>query len=349
MIEFVIASSLLVGSSRALKYLRKNGDKIFLFCSFLIFLLLSALRHYSIGSDTREYTLIFTEISTTQGIVFSDGRFESGYVLFNSVLGKISSDPQFFLAVTSVIIFSIFYFFIKGNSKNYFIAVLVFFLCGFFKFSLSAIRQLLAICLLILGFSCLKKKKFFLYFLFGVIAFFFHKSSVLAFVLLFVALFKWKKPTFILLLILSIVSIILVPVLLSGNLGYFLNYGRYIDSAYDSGISLASFALLLISFLETYLIWSATAKEDNNIYLRISFLKTLILLVAIRLNAIDRIAEYFTIFTIVGISNAVIKLSPNKRTAVVSGIILLYFSYSLIWGIFRPEYQQIWPFKFFWQ
>lgn len=346
MIEFVILSLYFI----ILAMILNKGElqKAYFKFGFIILFCLSAFRSISIGADTSVYCDLYSSISRiNDNIVYIYGRFETGFIVFLSILSKISSSCQFFLFITSILIFVSYYRYLYFESKCLWLAFLIFFLGGLFRFSLSALRQCLAISIILIGYRNLYYKKKVFYIL-AVIAFFFHRSSIIFSISLIISNKIWKKYIYYIVIIFSIVFVTFFGDSLFKLINISFDYSRYIGSKYDDGINTASVFLIFISIIELITIYSEKKILKYNFYLNITYIKTIILIISLKLNAIDRIADYFSIIVIVGLTNSIFNKKGGKKILFEIMVICMYFAYSLIWGIFRPQYQFVWPYKFFW-
>lgn len=343
MFEFVVFYGVfaLLGMSRGIKKER------FLFFSFLVFTLMAALRHYSIGNDTLAYERLYEQIAT-YGTLLETSRFEIGFVKFNQLLSSISASPQFLIIVTSLIVFITFYLEIRDNSSNYLISVLLFLSCGLFRFSLSAIRQCLALCILIFAIHYLKKNKYVVCAGLCVAAFFFHKSSIVASLLILASSINWNKYVYRLIPFISLGISLFAKSFLFGIIADFGDYGRYLTGIYSGGTRTATLFIIAMEVISIIVI-SIPRESDsrNEFYTKLSYCRLGLLIASINLNAIDRIADYFIIFEIIALSNALDKYEGNNERILKFSICAMYFLYTLVWGIFRPETQMVWPYHTF--
>lgn len=357
MIEFVILTAFFVFYGITISDNRNNPLNYLKICLFILFLL-SALRAPEIGNDTKAYNDIYSEIvsSSDWGVY---GRFEVGFVVFCQFLSLFCKHPQILIAVSSCIIYLAFYNIIKRYSTYYVVALLIFFTCGLFRFSLSAIRQCLAISVLIYGFIYYynnilshntkprsKIKLIIIYFLCVALATSFHTSSIVTGTLLFFCFRKWSFKHYIVISIGVVIVMVYLRIFINNFLIGNIGYSRYIGSDYDSGLNVATLFLLLMCLIDFYILSSSSSKSLW-CFKQIVLVKILILILSFNLNAIDRLADTFTIFEIVGVSCAIKSFKINKRNIFATCIVLMYFSYSMVWGIYRPLIQMIWPYHFF--
>lgn len=346
MLEFVVFYGVfaLLGLSRGFTQGKRER---FLSFSFFVFTYMAAMRHWSIGNDTLTYERLYEQIAA-YGSLVETSRFETGFVAFNKLLSNISTSPQFFIIVTSLIIFISFYVEIRSNSSNYVIAVLLFLSCGLFRFSLSAIRQCLALSILIWSISFLKKRKYVPYIGLCVLAFLFHKSSIVATVLILVSSINWNKYIYRLIPFISLGVSLFAKSFLLGIIADYGDYGRYLTGIYAGGIRTATLFIIAMEVISIIVISIPRDSDNHNeFYIKLSYCRLGILIASINLNAIDRIADYFTIFEIIALSNSLEKYEGNNKKILKFAICAMYFLYTLVWGIFRPEIQMVWPYHTF--
>lgn len=349
MYEFIIISLLLillgVGCEKS-----RYRDGLYLGLCCTIFCVLAALRGRWIGNDTHTYLDLFQSVSRysfANGFVL--GRWEAGYLAFNKVLSMISSNPQTILIVTSIIFYLAIYKFIKKESDHYWISIILFFINGYFRFSMSAVRQILAISILIFGLYFLKKKKYIAYAIFVALAFSVHTSALFAGLALLGASFQWKRVVYRILVITTTV-ITLSSGLIQRIMEGIFNYSRYVGSIYDDGLNIATVFLTLMCLSCLLIMYFANKNTaDDDFFFRTEFIRLCVLIMSLRLNSLDRMADYFLLFEIIGVTNSLSKYNSMKtRQLLLLGLFAVYIAYSYIWGVMKPSIQMIWPYKTFW-
>lgn len=325
-------------------------DKIYLIFFCLVFCSMAALRGRYIGNDTDTYLRLFSSISELPlSIDISFGRFEKGFVLLNKFLSFISTNPQIILIFSSMVTYIALYIFIRRESKHYWISIILFLINGYYRLSMSAIRQMIAISILIFGYYALKEKKYIKYMIIATVAFSIHSSAIVPAIIIYIATLNWKKFYYKILLTISIVVMLSKDIIIK-LVSMFFNFSRYIGSKYDDGINIASIMLVLMCLACLLVIYYSNKKDYNsNIFFKIEFIRLCMLLIALRLNSIDRMADYFFVFEIVGVTNALSKYKyQNTRQILLISLFFCYILYSVIWGVMRPDTQMIWPYKTFW-
>lgn len=161
----------------------KKGKKNWYFVISIFLILLSGLR-YRIGTDTITYENWFNssglpEIHNFQFSNLYFNRFEPLYVLFGSTIKSIFKDWIAFQLIHSIIVNGSFLYFIKKYSPYPFVGVIFYFLALYYPFNCEIMRQSLAMSIWSFSIPSLINKKYVNYFLFVVVAYLFHRSSII--------------------------------------------------------------------------------------------------------------------------------------------------------------------------
>lgn len=157
--------------------------------------LLAGLKAPSVGTDSRNYMMIFHSIyrrSFSDCILQSD--YEKGFALLVKTLSTIfgNDDAVMFFALEYITLLILIFAFINVKEKmNPCFAFFLYFLI-FYHSSLNIIRQGLAISLIALLIAKLVERKFFQSYFILLIAVSVHLSSIIAILLLFVAILLKK-------------------------------------------------------------------------------------------------------------------------------------------------------------
>lgn len=110
-------------------------------------------------------------------------NFEIGYVLFNKLVSVISNGHQLLLVAVSLVSIVPVGYYIFRNSKNIWLSFMLYMSFPFFTSAyFSALRQGIAIGVIVLSYDFIKRRKFMLFMLMIILAFFFHKSAIVCIV-----------------------------------------------------------------------------------------------------------------------------------------------------------------------
>lgn len=79
----------------------KNGDKVFLFISFLLLTFVSGLRNRCIGVDTNMYVYFFEHLNTIGFNDLMNLRYEYGFSLFSKIISLLTDNYHIYLLIVS--------------------------------------------------------------------------------------------------------------------------------------------------------------------------------------------------------------------------------------------------------
>lgn len=338
---------------------------LFFSCVALIFLL-SAFRSSSVGVDTRQYWSFYQTIDSRSSVFSTE--FEIGFSLLVKVLHCVCKNPQLLLVVSSFLIVSSTSYFIKTNSKNIFLSLLLFVLYNYWFGCLNLMRQSLALSFILLGYNQLKKNTFKndCYFLLSVLlACAFHKSAIIWIIVPFLRYIKITKQRLIGTSIAGVYIFAFTNVLFNIIVFIAPKYKYYLGSIFAENNYYGIFFKLLVSLsLLTfcYFFWDkfdSKCKFDKKFEVQTSFnndrlllncfnLCPLVLYAALSKVILERVSSYLIAFGIVIVSNIVANLKDQRKKIYYVLIITMFFLYFVIIAIFRPNWDGCVPYKFFW-
>jgi len=138
----------------------KNTKLIYTIISGFMLLLIMGLRHPTVGADTENYLFHYNNITSQFDLHFLRTFSEWGFVVFNMIIKIfLKLGNQQYLFLTSMIIVICFMSFFYRYSANIFLSLYLHVTIGLFAMSLTGLRQILAICLFMLAFYYMEKKK----------------------------------------------------------------------------------------------------------------------------------------------------------------------------------------------
>ena len=182
----------------------RSLKKVNYFYLAVLMVVFSGLR-WSCGTDWEPYKVVFDSICAGQKRI--DEHFDTGYVLLNKVIAVFSQDYTTFLLVDSFLaIFLICKAIQKNKNTNKNVALYIFFLNYFCVHYMGSNRRIIAIGFLLNGFIAFFERKYIIWLILQVLAFYFHRASIVGILAVFVPkkLLTTKK-----IYILIIISILL--------------------------------------------------------------------------------------------------------------------------------------------
>lgn len=357
--------------------------KQFVFVVFGIMTLISALRASTIGIDldlhyAKNYELI-SSVNWSDIPVFATlKQYEVGYCYFTKLLTYISTDVQFYIIFTSVVIYGVHgYFFYKKSEDVILSSSLFMFFCLFYMY-MNIVRQAIAVSILIMAyliFSESKKKvhNYVVFVLLVILASGFHSSAILCLVYLLFDKLKFTKIH----MLLGIVVTALIYVGYSSVYKFVLSilggndkYSSYLDSEeYGVGyMNLQSIYYVIITlgaFLLGYyiLVWKDKTshklfakqeykvKSNESFMLYMSFIAFACRLLIFKMSIITRFTFYFIPFVLILYPYAISKFKRRSNRIILNltvyGVCLIYFVWVTLSN--ADTLYGVVPYEFFWQ
>ena len=344
-------------------HIESGKSKIFMFLTLGVLLLLNCLRSIETGNDTMSYYLLFEHYKGQSGnyssaaLQWMNSYIDVGYRFINYLFLKISNNYQLFISCIAIFMYCIVGKYIKKYSPNVVYSVYLFFLM-FFHMYLNILRQALAITIIIANVHFLFEKKTIRFMLAICIAMLFHKTAIIALLLIPMAYkkhFSFKKSCGVIVLA-SILTYSGTINRLLGILGYTGKYlGEEIGASTLAGIFLSLIVLLCMLFLNRKVNNKEEVLDGGNdifarFYIRVPIIQVIISIASLALPIMYRFEYYFTIFYIVGIPYFLTNNSDLKSNKKIVGLFLIIVYIVYISGIliFRPEWYSEFQYKFFW-
>lgn len=174
-------------------FIEKRKGKIIFFCTVVLIAFIAGTRALSVGHDTANYANIYSNVILFDfKQLFTTKQYEGiekGYMLFQWLFGKISHNPTHFYILIALFEFTVVGGWIWKNSNQPFLSFLIF-ICIFFTFFITGIRQSIAICILLLSYQDAEENKLVWFSVKVLIASMFHTTALVFFVVYFIKKFK---------------------------------------------------------------------------------------------------------------------------------------------------------------
>lgn len=135
-------------------YLSKARAKIYLWIVFLMLLIVSGFRAFSVGADTKVYVNVFYNI---RNINLMKGRFEIGFLKYVEILHHITENAGILLIVSSAVCIGTACVFTYKFSKNPILSMMLYILLGSYFSQMNVMRQAIALSLMDVSFMVLLK------------------------------------------------------------------------------------------------------------------------------------------------------------------------------------------------
>ncbi len=356
----ILLLKLLVRDDR-LQSSQGKQTRLYLILAMSYLAALAILRSYTVGSDTDNYLHVFRQIGR-QTDIFSYLRktgHEKGFVLYVWFLMRLFHEPRIIFMLSSAFMFFSAGRFFSRYTKSDWLSVYLFFTLLIFDFYLSGFRQAMAIAILGFAFDKALERRFLPFLLLVLLAMSFHSSAVIFLAVYFISRVKSDRHYVIITLTAGVAALVLWPMLLSLLLRVFPRYSYYVgDSEFGGDGKLAVFSKMAV-YLVILIVGKMIRERDglpplspqDQLMQRLVWLLPLLGLVSLRATVISRFFRYFEIFAAVYVPNVVVVRKSEKNRGVLAVlIVVLFFLYALVIQLLRtPEWQQTYPYTFFWQ
>lgn len=326
-----------------------NGNlyyRILAFAILFAFWFLTAFRSQYIGNDTQTYINYFTSIAEN-GVSLKNNT-EIGFQCLCFILSLVSTDPQILIIFCATFCYLGVGVYIFRFSKNVVAsAILAFCLC--FSVFTNTLRQDLAMVLCLFAYHATKRGRFPVALLLILFAYTFHKTALLC--LLFFGYYIYKYDVRIVAAIGFAIIILSASGFLAGIAKNLTDrYGGYFDGVYAGTGWLAVSAEVVRNFAFYIFVYRAYGKKSDKPILANFALLFLVSCFGFMVNLFTRASQYFLLAAITELPCAVYSGNGSVRVKtdlLSAGIILLLF-YFMVVLIFRPEWNSLYPYSFFW-
>lgn len=219
---YIIIIFLFLGLSYVYDYRGKEQNRLFWWIFMLVLLICVAGFRYQMGADSIRYEKYYEESPTLGRLKLSDfqnSRFAPFYVLLTSICRTISSEFMLMQFVEAIVVNGVFFLFIWRQTKHIFIGGFLYFFFLYIMLNMQVLREAFAVSIFLLSWPYFVSGKWLKYYLCCLLAFMFHVSSIVLFVLPLInlpiirELFVFGKRTWV------IVPVVLI---ISFSISYFL-------------------------------------------------------------------------------------------------------------------------------
>lgn len=152
----------------------------YIFIAALPMFFLIAFRNQNIGADTGMYIDSFKRIMSTSWSDLTDKfDMEAGYLYFVKLITIFTDNPLLYQVIYVTIYLLALTSFANQLDDNHFLFLFLFGTLGMYTFMFTGVRQCLAISICLFSFRLIKNRKILWFAILMLIAFYFHKSSIL--------------------------------------------------------------------------------------------------------------------------------------------------------------------------
>ena len=362
LVAYEILMAFFMGAFHPMENAKK---KRYLFLALFPLVAMTMFHSENIGNDTRAYTDLFEDVKEmTLKMALSNGRFEKGYMLFTYVLTRLFSSRKCVLIAEGAIVYLSLSRWLNKWCKapGLFVCLIVEMLeiDGW----MSAVRQSLAVAVLLFAYDALVEKKLLRFFILVILAAQFH---AVAYVFLLAWPMLWwvdeyrrnsleKKWQFEKLMAVCVVGIALLTwPMINLLLKIFPKYQYYMSGVYMDGQARLAIVLKIIVYTLMLLAprwiknrkWEAGQSVVELSIYRIALVNIAILIAANQATILTRFSGMFSVYAVAEFSEQASKLKRGKNRKIVTVAALILFAlYGVIITIYRtPEWQTTYPFE----
>lgn len=169
----------------------KPYRNVLAFSSFVLLVFFTGLR-WETGTDWSSYKELFDTLELDWTFLLNVYSFDLGYVILNAIVKLFTDDYTLFLLVDSFIAVGIVFLFLKKYSPNPNISFFVFYNAFFVAQFMGSNRRIISLGAALFIFYFIHERKYKRYVLWQIVAFLFHRTSVM---LLFTRFIPRKRFT----------------------------------------------------------------------------------------------------------------------------------------------------------
>lgn len=320
----------------------KNKNKAYVIIIGSWLFLVAALRNYTVGADTYTYLSRYIVFASSEWKsifrIANRMMFEYGFAVTNKLLSYISSNPRILLVVAAFVIVSLFCFFIYKDSRIPWLSFFMYITLGMFGDSLSAMRQYIAVALILVAYNAIKNNKFVLFIVMVLLAAMFHRSALLVLPMFWISKIRFNKLHFCLILgfAVAVFAIVTSPMFKISDtvINFFSKYTTYVRYLYalDYGRSGGAIGLTLIYSSFLFLIILKLYKSNStsrNMYIAFALASAALTLTTFFIGISERLLPFFAAMFIFSIPEAVMN-EPKSRVrlqyiSVICVILIIYY------------------------
>ena len=330
----------------------KPRSKVQIKFLFLVLFIISAFRAPSEGIDLPRYVASFEK----HDLRILSQNLEVGFTYLMNFFSYINNSSLFFTFVTSLLVLIPLYLFLKRESKNVYLSLLLYVFFAYYTESFNIVRQSIAISVILLGFSLFINKRYLLGLLLVFVACSIHYSAIFIFPIYFLtSKYVYIKPNVAMLLITTTIIIALTQALRleainSSLINKYILIESYRNKAskflfqlniYDRGVLGYIFIYLPSSI---FTIVCSYMKKNKSKYTQLLIIGTIIQNLVYYFAVVDRFALYLLIFQIVVFVNV---YEENKnRLKVPFTLLLMYYCILFIFRYSMQNLSGVYPYDF---
>lgn len=321
-----------------------KNHRAYFWLIFIHLTLLLGLRSSEVGTDTLQYVDFYlvqnSGFNGNGAMVYS--AISSGiFNLTGGIFNLTGGNYNLFLLVLSLatILFMLKAIEIFNNNEDLmFFSVYIYLTFYFYFESFNIQRQMLAVSIVMFAMALLSRKKYIWSILLFVLAIGIHSTAIFAIIGFVIWFMKKNKITLGLILGISVLSNLFLNNLLNNFSQLFDHYQMYSDATLSSGGGSLLLGIFLLVVVIVTMFWTDMSDKVEGFVMFMTAIGAVLYIIGSKSQLIIRMADYFAIYSIVFIPQAIFKLSNRfhkKYLAItlislvmVVGIAIFYYKLS---------------------
>lgn len=317
----------------------KKNKKIYCTIVALQWIVISGLRHWSVGSDTYAYHNSFERVKNySWGYVLSAckdyllGTFEDykdpGYTFLTKAFQVFCGDYQIFLLFIAALFTGLMARWIYKYSTKPEISFLIYSVLFYSFYAVTGHRQTVATALIFfLGYEFAKERKFVKFAILAFIAFMLHKSS-LVFILYYLIAGINLSFIYVLIMSVSIGVVFIFGKQLYAPIAYALGFSE--GTIEYSGGGAETYATILVALcLVSFVLykWISQRREDSKNLYNLMFLTVGSSLLIYHNQSFMRIQQYYSLVIMLMMPEIILSIDKKYRVWAYSGVVIVLILY----------------------
>lgn len=333
---------------------KKSELNFFIFPTFILFLVIDGFRKSSVGSDLHVYVSLFEQnaLKLPEFSRIFKSRFESGFILSNQMIRSITNQYTVLLLIYASITLLIWFYVLSKYSKNVYISLIIYFCSlGMFLYSLSNIRQGLAVAIGFLGFYFLFEKKNIRGILCILLAPFFHSSGVICILFLFLRNVRLNYKHYSILFLSTLALLPFIKILFGTVISLFPQYNSYLETSWFSESNKWAPVVLTLLYGLIFMFGESVMKNQYLTKLEeaikaLFFINLILTMTTLQTALLERFVFYISPIVTLYIPMVLYKITEKKiRWILFYIIILIYFLILLVFIYLKIDWYQIVPYR----
>ncbi len=332
------------------RYKSDKNTKIYCGIIALQWILISGLRHITMGADTERYynsfeatkSLSWTEIfNNLRDYLFAGARSKDpGYDLFEKVFQIFCSDYQVYLVFIATIFTVIMAVWIYKNSAMPEFSFILYSVLFYAFYAVTGHRQTIATALIVFwGYKYIKERKLVKFLILAFIAFLLHKSSLVFIPFYFIANIP-ITPMYVVFALVIIAVVVISGQGLYGAIAESMGFGdEQINYSKGGAETYATILTLMCIIILVFYIYYKNRSENAARIFNITLLTLMSSLLVFQNQGFMRIQQYYSLFLMVTFPEIILSFDKKGRTItylVTMGVLIGYLisnnpSYLFFW------------------